>query len=57
MDVLAKAEQGHLPCREAAVLARNEKFKDAEENATRGVNELKESVLEVPCRGQNNNKI
>ena len=54
---MAKAEQAHFLWRVAAVLARNEKFKDAEENATSGINELKESVLEVPRRRQNNNKI
>ena len=48
MDALAKAEHAHMLCREAAILAQRGMFTEAEENATRGINELKESVLQVP---------
>ena len=37
-----------LLCREAAILAQRGMFTEAEENATTGINELKESVLQVP---------
>ena len=48
MDALAKAEYAHLLCREAAELARQERFEEAEETATKGIAELEESVLQVP---------
>ena len=48
MDALAKAEHAHMLCREAAILAQRGMFTEAEENATRGITELKESVLQVP---------
>jgi len=41
-DALAGAERAHSLCREAAELAHRGKFKEAEESATRGINELKE---------------
>jgi hypothetical protein len=41
-DALARAEHAHLLCREAAELAHKKKFKEAEESAMRGINELKE---------------
>jgi hypothetical protein len=46
MDALARAERAHWLCRKAAELAREGKIKEAEECATRGIDELKErSVL------------
>jgi hypothetical protein len=48
MDALAKAEYAHVLCREAADLAHGGMFVEAEETATRGINELKGSVLQVP---------
>ena len=42
IDALARAEHAHWLCRTAAELAHNEKFEEAEEIATRGINELKE---------------
>ena len=42
MDALDRAEHAHSLCREAAELARMEKYEEAEESATRGINELKE---------------
>ena len=42
MDALARAERAHWLCRKAAELAREGKFKEAEECATRGIDELKE---------------
>ena len=41
-DSLARAERAHLLCREAAELARKGKIDEADESATRGINELKE---------------
>ena len=41
-DALARAEHAHWLCRKAAELAREERFKEAEETAIRGINELKE---------------
>ena len=41
-DALARAERAHWLCRKAAELAREGKFKEAEECAIRGINELKE---------------
>jgi len=40
-DALARAERAHLLCREAAELARKGKINEAEESATRAINELK----------------
>jgi len=48
MDALARAEHAHFLVRNAAVLAKNGKLQQAEESATRGISELKESVLQVP---------
>ena len=42
INALARAEQAHWLCRKAAELAREERFKEAEETAIRGINELKE---------------
>jgi hypothetical protein len=42
MDALARAERAHWLCREAARLAYEKNHKEAEEFATRGINELKE---------------
>jgi len=39
MDALARAERAHLLCREAAELAREKMFAEAEESATRGIDE------------------
>ena len=47
-DALARAERAHLLCREAAELAREKKFKEAEESSTRGINELKERSVSTP---------
>ena len=41
-DALARAERAHLLCREAAELGREGKIDEANESATRGINELKE---------------
>ena len=41
-DALTKAEHAHFLCREAAELASEKKFAEAEESAKRGINELKE---------------
>jgi hypothetical protein len=48
MDVLAKAEHAHFLVRKAVVLASDDKLQQAEETAARDINELKESVLQVP---------
>jgi len=46
LDALARAERALWLCRKAAELAREGKLEEAEESATRGINELKErSVL------------
>ena len=45
MDALAKAECAHFLCREAAELAKRRMFEEAEETATRGINELKERLV------------
>ena len=45
MEALAKAERAHFLCREAAALAQRTMFEKAEENATRGINELKERLV------------
>ena len=42
MDALARAERAHWLCRKAAELGRENKYKEAEESAVRGINELKE---------------
>ena len=42
MDALARAERAHWLCRKAAELAREGKIEEAEEYATRGIDELKE---------------
>jgi hypothetical protein len=42
MDALTRAEHAHWLCRKAAELAREGKFKEAEECAIRGIDELKE---------------
>jgi len=42
MDALARAEHAHWLCRKAAELGRENKYKEAEESAIRGINELKE---------------
>jgi hypothetical protein len=42
IDALARAERAHWLCRKAAELAREGKIKEAEEYATRGIDELKE---------------
>jgi len=42
VDALARAEHAHWLCRKAAELGRENKYKEAEESAVRGVNELKE---------------
>jgi hypothetical protein len=41
-DALARAERAHWLCRKAAELAREGKIEEAEEYATRGIDELKE---------------
>jgi hypothetical protein len=41
-DALAKAERAHWLCRKAAELASEGKTEEAEETATRGIDELKE---------------
>jgi hypothetical protein len=41
-DALARAERAHWLCRKAAALAREGKIEEAEECATRGIDELKE---------------
>jgi hypothetical protein len=41
-DALARAERAHLLCREAAELVYEGKIDEAEESATRGINELEE---------------
>ena len=45
MDALERAERAHLLCREAARLAREKKYEEAEESATRGIDELKERLV------------
>jgi hypothetical protein len=42
MDALARAERAHWLCRRAAELAREGRIREAEEYATRGIDELKE---------------
>jgi hypothetical protein len=42
MDALARAERAHWLCRKAAELARERKVEEAEECATKGIDELKE---------------
>jgi hypothetical protein len=42
MDALARAEHAHWLCRKAAELAHEGKFEEADECATRGIDELKE---------------
>src|SRR4051794_16920218 len=42
INALARAEQAHWLCRKAVELAREERFKEAEETAIKGINELKE---------------
>src|SRR2546423_3438006 len=44
MNALARAEHAHWLFREAAELARKEKFEEAEETARRGMDELKERL-------------
>ena len=45
MDALARAERAHWLCRKAAELAREGKGEEAEEYATRGIDELKERLV------------
>ena len=45
MDALARAERAHWLCRKAAELARGGKGEEAEECATRGIDELKERLV------------
>jgi hypothetical protein len=45
MDALARAERAHSLCRKAAELAREGKGEEAEEYATRGIDELKERLV------------
>jgi hypothetical protein len=45
VDALAKAENAHLLCREAAELARNGRYKEAEESAAAGVKSLSERLV------------
>jgi hypothetical protein len=45
IDALARAEHAHWLCRTAAELARDERFKEAEEIALRGIDELKERLV------------
>jgi hypothetical protein len=42
MDALARAEHAHWLCRKAAELAREGKIEEADECATRGIDELKQ---------------
>jgi len=42
MDALARAERAHWLCRKAAELGSEGKVEEAEEYATRGIDELKE---------------
>ena len=42
MDALARAERARRLCRKAAELGQENKYKEAEESAIRGINELKE---------------
>jgi hypothetical protein len=42
MDALARAEHAHWLCRKAAELAHEGKIEEADECATRGIDELKE---------------
>jgi hypothetical protein len=51
VDALARAEHAHSLCREAAELASKRKFEEAEESATRGINELKERLVSTPFFG------
>jgi hypothetical protein len=44
-DALARAERALLLCREAARLGSEKNFEEAEESATRGINELKERLV------------
>jgi hypothetical protein len=46
-DALARAERAHWLCREAAKLAHKEKFKEAEESAMSGIDELKERSVSI----------
>ena len=45
MDALARAERAHWLCRKAAELAREGNGEEAEEYATRGIDELKERLV------------
>jgi len=45
MDALARAERAHWLCRKAAELASEGKVEEAEEIATRGIDELKERLV------------
>jgi hypothetical protein len=45
VDALDRAEYAHWLCREAAELASRGKFEEAEESATKGINELKERLV------------
>jgi hypothetical protein len=49
MDALARAERAHWLCRKAAELARERKIEEAEEYATRGIDELKERLVSTQC--------
>jgi ribose 1,5-bisphosphokinase PhnN len=42
LDALVRAERAHWLCRKAAELAREGKLEEAEESATRSINELTE---------------
>ena len=44
-DALARAERAHWLCRKAAELASEGKVEEAEEIATRGIDELKERLV------------
>jgi len=48
LDALARAENAHLLCREAAELARGGMYEEAEDTAVRGITELNESVSRMP---------
>jgi hypothetical protein len=45
VDALARAKRAHWLCRKAAELAHEGKVEEAEEYATRGIDELKERLV------------
>ena len=45
IDALARAERAHFLCREAARLASEKSYDEADESAARGIDELKERLV------------